>query len=143
MARDFYWHASQLAEDGVMPGVLAIGDSWFWYPFPGGALLHHLAPYMRKKERIVFAVGHNGAEAIDYVDGVYREEVAQALKLYGDGLTEVLILAAGVSLVKLGQLATLVIGPALVALMAFLALRLAAQRLLPPERAWPMVGLGT
>lgn len=95
MTRDFYWHASQLAEDGVMPGVLAIGDSWFWYPFPGGALLHHLAPYLRRRERIVFAVGHNGAEAADYVDGVYREEVAQALKLYGDGLTEVLISGGG------------------------------------------------
>lgn len=58
-------------------------------------------------------------------------------------LTEVLILAAGVALVKLGQLATLVIGPALIALVAFMALRLAAQRMLPPERAWPMVGLGT
>lgn len=58
-------------------------------------------------------------------------------------LTEVLILAAGVALVKLGQLATLVIGPALVALMAFLALRLAALRMLPPERAWPLVGMQT
>lgn len=58
-------------------------------------------------------------------------------------LTEVLILAAGVSLVKLGQLAEIVIGPALVALMAFMALRLAALRMLPPERAWPLVGLRT
>jgi paraquat-inducible protein A len=58
-------------------------------------------------------------------------------------LTEVLILAAGVALVKLGQLATLVIGPALVALMCFLALRLAALRMLPPERAWPLIGLRT
>lgn len=58
-------------------------------------------------------------------------------------LTEVLILAAGVSLVKLGQLAEIVIGPALVALMAFMALRLIALRLLPPERAWPLVGLRT
>ena len=56
-------------------------------------------------------------------------------------LTEVLILAAGVSLVKLGQLASIVVGPALVALMAFMALRLVALRLLPPERAWPLVGL--
>jgi paraquat-inducible protein A len=56
-------------------------------------------------------------------------------------LTEVLILAAGVALVKLGQLAEIVIGPALVALMAFMALRLMALRLLPPERAWPLVGL--
>jgi paraquat-inducible protein A len=58
-------------------------------------------------------------------------------------LTEVLILAAGVALVRLGQLATLVIGPALIALMAFMALRLAALRMLPPERAWPLVGLRT
>lgn len=58
-------------------------------------------------------------------------------------LTEVLILAAGVALVKLGQLASIVIGPALVALMAFMALRLVALRLLPPERAWPLVGLRT
>lgn len=58
-------------------------------------------------------------------------------------LTEVLILAAGVALVKLGQLASIVIGPALVALMAFMALRLLALRMLPPERAWPMVGLRT
>jgi paraquat-inducible protein A len=58
-------------------------------------------------------------------------------------LTEVLILASGVALVKLGQLAEIVIGPALVALMAFMALRLMALRLLPPERAWPLVGLRT
>jgi paraquat-inducible protein A len=67
--------------------------------------------------------------------------VWQALRHWN--LTEVLILAAAVALVKLGQLATLVIGPALLALMAFMALRLAALRMLPPERAWPLVGLRT
>ena len=67
--------------------------------------------------------------------------VWQALRHWN--LTEVLILAAGISLVKLGQVATLVIGPALVALMAFMALRLAALRMLPPEHAWPLVGLRT
>jgi paraquat-inducible protein A len=56
-------------------------------------------------------------------------------------LTEVLILAAGVALVKLGEVATLVFGPALIALMAFMVLRLAALRMLPPEQAWPLVGL--
>jgi paraquat-inducible protein A len=65
--------------------------------------------------------------------------VWQALRHWN--LTEVLILAAGVALVKLGQVATLVIGPALIALMAFMALRLAALRMLPPEHAWPLVGL--
>jgi paraquat-inducible protein A len=63
--------------------------------------------------------------------------VWQALRHWN--LTEVLILAAGVALVKLGELATLVIGPALVALMAFMVLRLIALRLLPPERAWPLL----
>lgn len=61
----------------------------------------------------------------------------QALRHWN--LTEVLILAAAVALVKLGQVATLVVGPALVALIAFLALRLAAMRLLPPEQAWPLL----
>ncbi|MBQ1764826.1 MAG: paraquat-inducible protein A, partial [Aquincola sp.] len=44
-----------------------------------------------------------------------------------------------VALVKLGQLATLVVGPGLVALMAFMALRLAALRMLSPVDAWALL----
>ncbi len=54
-------------------------------------------------------------------------------------MTEILVLGMAVALVKLGQLATLIVGPGLVALMAFLALRLAALRLLSPVDAWALL----
>lgn len=54
-------------------------------------------------------------------------------------MTEILVLGTAVALVKLGQLATLVVGPGLVALMAFMALRLAALRLLSPVDAWALL----
>ena len=54
-------------------------------------------------------------------------------------MTEVLVLGTAVSLVKLGQLATLIVGPGLISLMAFMALRLAALRWLTPLQAWAML----
>lgn len=54
-------------------------------------------------------------------------------------MTEILVLGTAVALVKLGQLATLIVGPGLVALMAFMALRLAALRLLSPVDAWALL----
>lgn len=54
-------------------------------------------------------------------------------------MTEILVLGTAVALVKLGQLATLVVGPGLVALMAFMALRLAALRMLSPVDAWALL----
>jgi paraquat-inducible protein A len=54
-------------------------------------------------------------------------------------MTEVLVLGTAVALVKLGQLATLIVGPGLIALMAFMALRLAALRLLSPVDAWSLL----
>ena len=29
--------------------ILAIGDSWFWYPFPGGSLLNNIDLLTRQK----------------------------------------------------------------------------------------------
>jgi paraquat-inducible protein A len=54
-------------------------------------------------------------------------------------MTEVLVLGTAVALVKLGELATLIIGPGLVALMVFMALRLAALRQLSPAQAWSLI----
>lgn len=54
-------------------------------------------------------------------------------------MTEILVLGTAVALVKLGQLATLIVGPGLVALMAFMALRLAALRMLSPVDAWSLL----
>jgi hypothetical protein len=39
-----YWDEAGLKFAHVMPSILAIGDSWFWYPFPGGSLVSHLGP---------------------------------------------------------------------------------------------------
>lgn len=58
-----YWDAGSMEIDGVYPSILAIGDSWFWYPFPGGSLINQLGPLVAKKEHYVFALGNNGAEA--------------------------------------------------------------------------------
>lgn len=54
-------------------------------------------------------------------------------------MTEILVLGTAVALVKLGQMATLIVGPGLVALMAFMALRLAALRMLSPVDAWQLL----
>lgn len=54
-------------------------------------------------------------------------------------MTEILVLGTAVALVKLGQMATLIVGPGLVALMGFMALRLAALRMLSPVDAWGLL----
>ena len=37
-----YWDAGWMKDDNRAASILAIGDSWFWYPFPGGSLLNQL-----------------------------------------------------------------------------------------------------
>jgi len=90
-----YWDEAGLKFAHVMPSILAIGDSWFWYPFPGGSLVSHLGPVVEKKEHTILAKGMNGAEAFDYVDGKYKDEITRALRLYGSGLSAVFISGGG------------------------------------------------
>lgn len=93
-----YWIEHQWLTDGNGPGtpsILAIGDSWFWYMMPGGNLLTYLGPLVERKSRVIFAVGNNGAEAIDYADGKYAKFVRRSLATYGSGLTEVFISGGG------------------------------------------------
>lgn len=91
----FYWSEQQMRDDGVFPTVLAIGDSWFWYPFFGGSLINYLGPIVATQSNIILAKGNNGAEAREYVDGKYASAVKTALKLYGDGLRAVFISGGG------------------------------------------------
>ncbi|CAN7661029.1 SGNH/GDSL hydrolase family protein [Pseudorhodoferax sp. LjRoot39] len=91
----FYWSEQQMQQDGVFPTVLAIGDSWFWYPFFGGSLVNYLGPIVAKKGNTILAKGNNGAEAREYVDGKYASIVKTSLKLYGDGLNAVFISGGG------------------------------------------------
>jgi hypothetical protein len=62
-----YWNEHQLRSDGANISILAIGDSWFWYPFPGGNLLSEVDTLTRQKQHTILAKGNNGAEAFDYV----------------------------------------------------------------------------
>lgn len=83
-----------MADDHVMPAVLAIGDSWFWYPI-GQSLLDPINTKVWNKQYCIYAIGANGAEARDYVEGKFRNIVRDALKGYGAGLSVVFISGGG------------------------------------------------
>ncbi len=90
-----YWDEGSLQRALATPSILAIGDSWFWYPFFGGSLISYLGPIVERKGHTVLAKGMNGAEAFDYVDGKYRDQVVGALRLYGRTLSAVFISGGG------------------------------------------------
>ena len=80
---------------GVYPSILAIGDSWFWYPLPGGSLINHLGSLVESREHVVLALGYNGAESVDYTVGKYRKTIRTALKHHGKSLSAVFISGGG------------------------------------------------
>jgi hypothetical protein len=51
----FFWDAREMLDEGLMPSILAIGDSWFWHPFPGGSLVNGLGAVVRAKEHNLLA----------------------------------------------------------------------------------------
>ncbi|WP_291986230.1 SGNH/GDSL hydrolase family protein [Candidatus Accumulibacter sp. ACC007] len=72
------WDESLLTKDGLFPTVLAIGDSWFWYP--KNNLLNQLHKRLnRKKRHIILVRGHNGAEAVEYQSGPIRAQIERDL----------------------------------------------------------------
>jgi hypothetical protein len=75
--------------------ILAIGDSWFWYPFPGGSLLNNIADSMAHNNSSILAIGNNGAEARDFVEGKYKRQVETMLRLYGSTAESVWISGGG------------------------------------------------
>ena len=85
MADNIYWYEPQMVLDGVVPSILGIGDSWFWYPLPGGSLANSLAKLVAANQHTMLVFGNNGAEAFDYVNGVYAAAVDRALVRYGTG----------------------------------------------------------
>lgn len=81
--------------DGAVPSILAIGDSWFWYPLPGGSLASSVAKLLQPGPHTILAFGNNGAEAFDYVHGVYAPMVDGALTRYGATLSAVFVSGGG------------------------------------------------
>jgi len=95
MLDNIYWHEPLMRNDGAVPSILAIGDSWFWYPMPGGSLANALARLVAPRQHTILTFGNNGAEAFDYVDGVYAPPIAAALERYGTGCSAVFISGGG------------------------------------------------
>ena len=65
---------------GHYPSILAIGDSWFWYPYNN--LLVAIAQHARVKApyRNIQIIGYNGAMLAEYVNaGLYAPEIRRQL----------------------------------------------------------------
>jgi hypothetical protein len=92
-----FWSVTELARDlsGFTTDILAIGDSWFWYPMPGGSLISFIGDEVALKGHNILVAGNNGAEAYDYVRGKYRRQVKELLRLYGPGASAVLVSGGG------------------------------------------------
>lgn len=107
--QNVYWDPTLMQTDGRQPSILAIGDSWFWYPFPGGSLLNYLGEMVDAREHVILAYGYNGAEAYDYVHGKYKKLISTALDLYGDRLSAVFISGGGNDFAGLNDLRPLLL----------------------------------
>lgn len=90
-----FWDWGSMQTAGVFPSILAIGDSWFWYPMPGGSLLNKIGPMVAPKNHNILAIGNNGAEVYDYVTGKYKTLVRKHLWLQGNSLSAVFISGGG------------------------------------------------
>jgi hypothetical protein len=87
-----YWDERLMIEDHNAPEVLALGDSWFWYP--NNNLLIPLFNILGAN-RCVLAYGNNGAEAIELSGAKYGDTIESALDQWKGSISTVLISAGG------------------------------------------------
>lgn len=91
-----FWSEEALNSAGVGTAtILALGDSWFWYPFPGGSLLNNIAQSRPNIDKNILAMGNNGAEARDFVEGRYKSRVETLMRFYGSTAESVWISGGG------------------------------------------------
>src|SRR5438045_3657014 len=76
-----YYGRNATLEAGQFPSILAIGDSWFWYPLPSGYnLLQQLADrVLRPDYARILSLGQVGAKLEEYVEGRYAAEFRDEL----------------------------------------------------------------
>ncbi len=91
------WDESQLISNNVFPTILAIGDSWFWYPKNNLAIpLHKILN--KQKSHVILVRGYSGAEAVQYASGVLRSQLEKDLDRatgYGRTLQAVFVSGGG------------------------------------------------
>jgi hypothetical protein len=91
MANGPYWDEGLMVGRGDFPNIVAIGDSWFWYP-RNNLLIPMWNLWAGNK--VIFAQGKNGAEAEELADGKYLKNFGRILKGY-PSIQAVLISAGG------------------------------------------------
>ena len=64
--------------DGAFPAILAIGDSWFWYPKVSN-LLGEVSAAVKPAYSNNMALGYLGAKLEEYVHGKYAKDFAREL----------------------------------------------------------------
>jgi len=65
-------------ESGAFPAMLAIGDSWFWYPFVSN-LLAEISAVVRPAYSNILTLGKVGATLESYATGVHAPALARQL----------------------------------------------------------------
>jgi hypothetical protein len=66
-------------QSGAFPALLAIGDSWFWYPFVSN-LLAELSAVVRPDYSNILTLGKVGARLEEYATGKYAKDFARQLR---------------------------------------------------------------
>lgn len=87
-----YWDSQLMLEDNEKPQILAIGDSWFW--FPKNNLLNPIFQHFNSG-KCILALGNNGAEAVEFVGSKYRDGIQATLDAWPDHIEAVLISGGG------------------------------------------------
>ena len=86
-----YWDEGFMSGEGAFPHLLALGDSWFWYPFNNLLIPIH---GLWAGAKVVLAQGKVGAEAVELAAGKNLKIFRAALRGY-PSIQAVLLSAGG------------------------------------------------
>ena len=79
MATSPYWNEEWMSLNNDAPDVLALGDSWFWYPFSN--LLNPVNNFWNGRYAVL-ALGGNGETSDELTSGQNRQNLADNLSAY-------------------------------------------------------------
>lgn len=73
------YYAPNQVSTAAPPAILAIGDSWFWYPKISN-LLAEVSAAVKPEYSNIMALGYLGAKLEEYVNGEYAKPFARELR---------------------------------------------------------------
>lgn len=89
MAKNVYWGVHTILGEGQFPSVIAVGDSWLWYPVDN--LANELGALFQNE--IFVVIGKNGAEAAEWSQGT-RKAIDLGFEMFAKSC-KALILSGG------------------------------------------------